>query len=308
MTDRIEPGSRGIKEVGLPASDPVVYPQLKDTLTLPAYDCVAKTIPGEAEKSVQLMSMLEIDGYGIAHEEDEATGTRTHLVAVRISDTKDAEVLPIIKTDDGIAIELPEDRATRVGFFIGSDKSTLAALRQGMFPGLPLTTRSIEGQKNPHEVYINMEGIKPSELEEAFWAEQVRLFQDLGFDPKSTRGIFHRSHLPLGTLDAWKTRPLVFLPDQSIDMLHHFDQEQVRKDRLQIQVYGKKDPEPSYSSLSFRGWGNSDPFGSDNLRFGGMKGLSLGFGSETTQYARTAATGVDRLRGAYQIDIVSQTS
>jgi len=265
---------------------------------LPLVDYRLMSIPAEAERRAALLSRVTVNDKGVARCADDRSTTETLLAAVRIDDNKDATMVPVLKDKDQLRLYLPSDLPSRIGFFVGysSLQEVSAVLRMGLYPGVPLTTQTVSDEKTA-EVMYDIGGIKPNEADELKWAEQIGLYSSLGFDPIKSRGMFNRSHRPNPESDIWKESPLIILPDELLDMVRHYDPNDVKKDEFQVQFYGIKPASPVNFGLA------GPPRGGGGM---GTRGLGIGFGDPVSRTAQTRGTNIDFLRGAFQIIVTPQ--
>jgi hypothetical protein len=268
----------------------------------------------EEEQRGPLLERVTIDERGIAISKDEDTGITTSLVAVRIQDNE-ATVVPFERDEQGLVLPLPGDTGSQIGFFISHDgdegHKPCAVIRQGDYPGIPLTTDKItdtvSGEERTREILINMRGITEQERDEATWAEQVGLFDDLGFDPFKTRGIFSKSHRDNPHSTTWKNQRIVIVPDEMRDLVDHHDAWDVTKDILQILTYGTQRVKQTLvrdQSIwpDMFGGGSQGTLGTEKAMYA-PRSLGVGFGNETTQQATTTSTKIAGLTSAFQIRV-----
>jgi len=265
---------------------------------LPLVDYRLISIPAEAERRAALLSRVTVNDKGVARCADDRSTTETLLAAVRVGDNKNATIVPLVVGKDQLRLVLPTDRSSRIGFFVGysSLQEVSAVLRMGLYPGVPLTTQTVSDEKTA-EVMYGLGGIKPNEADELKWAEQIGLYSSLGFDPRQSRGMFNRSHRPNPGSDIWQESPLIILPDKLLDMVRHYDPNDVKKDEFQVQFYGIKPASPLNFGLA------GPPRGGGGM---GTKGLGIGFGDGVSRNAQTRGTNIDSLRGAFQIIVTPQ--
>lgn len=284
-----------------------------NALPLVDYDLIH--VPAEAEAREALLANISVDERGVAHCSGER-GTQTLLVAVRIDDEQNASVVPLVQTEEGtLQLQLPSDRPSRIGFFVGfsADTTLSAVLRNGLYPGIPLTTQSRDDSRTG-EVMYGLGGIKPDEVDQRRWGEQIDL-EGFGFNPNSSRGLFNKNHRPNPTSNTWQESPLVILPDDQADMLPGFDRARVRTNEFQVLLYETQDvkPQPAFNPSDFLGYRG----GRETLSFGGAlrglggqtRGLGLNFGNAVNREAQTTGIKVNSLQGAFRIVAVpAQTS
>jgi len=310
MADRPEnrnplAGTPSVNRATIPSAEPTL-PLSTDTdpKALPLVDYDLIKVAAESEKRERLLAAVAVDEHGIARCVNPVSGSETILVAVRVDDARAARKVPLKMAEGGaLAFELPDDRPSRIGFFVGyrANQSVTGVLRMGLYPGVPLTTQSVsDGRMN--EVMYGIKGVKTEEVDEHRWAQEVGLFTDLGFDPKYTRGMFNRNHKPNASSDTWQESPLVVVPDDMRDMVRHYAEGDVKKDEFQILFYGEK-PRLDLSSLLERSAGWDDRPQTYEMRsFGGTtRGLGIGFGDAVSRQARTTATEIDSLQGAFKV-------
>ncbi|HZL07937.1 MAG TPA: hypothetical protein VFC50_01960 [Candidatus Dormibacteraeota bacterium] len=194
----------------------------------PGYDLVGNPavrnqlvqVGNELQERARLLECVEINERGAAVCTNPDSGNVLTVVAVTVDDDSNASQVPIAKGEDGrLAIALPVAKLPKVGFFIsyenppeGSGMS--AALRLGDYPGQP--TVFGEGPVTRNEILLNLAGIKPEELDEARWAEQVGLFTDFGLAPERTRGQFSTYQLIDG--DVWEAKRILYRPEDVEDI------------------------------------------------------------------------------------------
>lgn len=303
-------------------------PDVTPPITLPLVDYKLISVPAEAERRANLLSRVTVDNNGVAHCTDDRSATETLLAAVRISDSKDATLTPLVAGSDQLHLFLPSDRPSRIGFFVSyiSLQETAAVLRMGLYPGVPLTTQTVADNRTA-EVMYGLGGIKGSETDEQRWAEQIGLYSALNFAPRYSRGMFDKHHRPHPASDRWQVSPLIILPDEILDMLRGYDPKDVKKDEFQIQFFGIKpvpvlleSPDPLRYPFGTRGGGDTLSFGRgmkgfEDLRFTTLgvetegeptRGLGIRFGEAVIRTAQTRGTDTDSLRGAFKIIVTPQ--
>lgn len=303
----------------LPAQVVKPVPDTKPAIptTLPLIDYRLISVPAEAERRLRLLSRVTVDANGVAHGTDDRSSTETLLIAVRINDNKDASLVPFVADQEQLRLMLPSDRPSRIGFFVGysSSQEVSAVLRMGLYPGVPLTTQAIADDRTA-EVMYGLGGIKANEADEQRWALQVGLYSLLGFDPTHARGMLNKNHRPNPTSDTWKESPLIIMPDEILDMVSHYDPNDVKKDEFQVQFYGIK-PVPTLPQFpnairypgdtlqdylgTTRGGGETLSYKLPTLGVERTKGLGIGFGEAVNRSAQTRGTTIDSLRGAFKI-------
>lgn len=177
-------------------------------------------VDGELEERRRLFEHVEVDEHGVAVCTHPDTGNVLRVAAVSVDDESDAVLVPIAQGEDGkLSIALPVDKLPKVGFFITYDhppegSEVSAALRLGDYPGWPTTFEDHGASRK--EVLLGLGGIKPDELDETRWAEQVGLFTELGFAPERTRGQFSTYRRVQG--DQWEARRILYRPEDASDI------------------------------------------------------------------------------------------
>ncbi len=86
-----------------------------------------------------------------------------------------------------------------------------AVLRQGDYPAVPLVTAEIDGTYK--ELLSRLDGIRPGNR--WHYAQDVGLFQELGFDPNNTEGLFDKSHKDSLSAQEQHVREIVIQQHQS---------------------------------------------------------------------------------------------
>lgn len=266
------------------------------------YDLI-KTTDEEAQRD-QLLKFVTVDEHGIARSTNLDSNVTISLVAVRIQN-HDATVIPLELDEQGLVMPLPGETGSQIGFFVGHDGYTemAAVIRQGEYPGIPLVTQTV-GNERQKEILTGMEGVKASEKDEARWAEQIGLYDSLGFDPYKTRGIFSKSHREDPNSTQWKSQRLVVVPDSMRDLVEHHDAFDVTKDSLQVMTYGIQPVQtiPQWRPAPYTFGGGFDTFGGATR----SEGLGIGFGNEFTQQARTERIELKGITSAFQTRVVPQ--
>lgn len=319
MVEKIEPTSgKDIAQLGkglIPLSTPAVDASAAiRPNVLPLVDYELIHVPAEAEAREALLETVSVDENGVAHCIGEKEGVETMVVAVRIGDEQNASVVPLVQAEDGVLqLQLPSDKPSRIGFFVGysADSTLSGVLRNGLYPGIPLTIQSRDDSKTG-EVMYGLGGMKPDEVDQRKWAEQIDLHK-LGFDPDTCGGMFNKNHRPNPTSDTWHESPLVILPDDQAEMLPGFDRARVRTNEFQILFYKTHEVEP-LPAFNLHDLGNRGGHRQDTLSYEGRlstlglggktKGLGLGFGNAVNREAQTRGIKVESLQGAFRIRAV----
>lgn len=249
----------------------------------------------ETARRHELLTSVTVDENGIAH----VAGVR--LAAVRITN-HDARQVPFTIGEGAIELPLPADEGSQIGFFIGHTDTTddgriglSAVLRQGAYPGIPLLTAEEEDGKGSFqgEAILGLNGIKPKEIDEQKWAEQIDLVQ-YGFVPEQTRGMFSSKSKALAE-NFVRNRRLVVTPERLRDVVQHHDSFIVTEDLIQIGVY------PAYRPT------HSPNFSRHMYPTTAAYGLGLGFGNEYRQdTSNMQKNKTGELHSAFQIRIVPQ--
>lgn len=251
----------------------------------------------ETEREL-LLTSVTIDENGIAHSIDPISKTDTMLAAVQISKDGHATLVPFQQGERAIFMDLPEEGA-RIGFFVGTSVGNTnysAVIRQGEFPNIPLVTESTHRRGTVREILLNMQGIDHTqgESDHERWAEQVGLFDILGFQRERTRGIFSRSQR-IGSSDEWLDQPILAVPPSEVGAVAHYDRFEVQKDCFQIQTYPIREVRQSMlvQPSAF------DPFDEKPV----MKGLHIAYGEPTQNTAQTTRVQRGPVASAFQVRI-----
>lgn len=263
------------------------------------YDLIAAR--DEEAQREYLLGRVTVDEHGIARSNNPTSKVTTSLVAVRIQGN-DATIIPLELDGNDLVMYLPENTGSQIGFFVGHDGVTdmAAVLRQGEYPGIPLTTETRDADRQK-EVMIGMGGIKVDEPDEARWAEQIALY-DLGFNRYKTRGVFSKSHRPDRYTSTWANQRLLVLPENMRDLADHFDSFEVKENALQIMTYSTQPVRemPIFNPPDTYGRGYESLGGT---RSPATKGLGVGFGNKYTQQASTTGIELKGLASAFQIKV-----
>lgn len=277
-----------------------------------------------------LIEKVSVDENGVAVSVNQKTGTTTRVAAVRIDDENHAFLVPLRLDNGHLVMELPEGVPSQVGFFIGHDspKDLSGALHVGEFPGIPMITQpgddfdadeAIKATEEPDddnddqkaenvhdEVGLRLQGMKTDELDERMWAEHIGLFGKLGFENLKVRGAFTRSHLIDPLNHKWASQRLVIVPDEMRDLVEHFDAYYVKKDAVQILVYGPRE-KSAFDLLFERTQEERTPLTMRYPQRGETEGggMGVGFGNVFQQTARTSSANVGYLEAAFDIRFVS---
>ncbi len=229
------------------------------------------------------------------------------LAVARVADGDDAEHVPFQQHGKTLQVALPGDRPSQIGFFIGQagKKNLAATARIGTYPGEPLLTTQKIGSMR--EVLLNLQGIKNTELDEARWADQIGLFDELGFDPARSRGLFSKAHNRLGD-NTWTEQRIVVLPKTMDDLLETVGPN-VRGDTYQITGYEVQPyrppllPRPSYRQ-------DYDTHSFGPSRSGVPKdmnaGLTTGFGNAFDTAAQLGSISATSLQTAFEFNFVPE--
>lgn len=317
-------GTERAAEAGSGQPQPLSVPGLEgieaaftDLNTLTAVNCDTRTFAGEAEKRAAFLLSVSVDENGIAHCLDKQSGVETLLAAIAVDAQKTATLVPLeLGPNQTLQLPVSADVPTRFGFLAGhlASRDVSLAFRMGLYPGLPLVTETRTDTQN-REIYVGLRGIKPDEIDEQSWAEQVEAFTRLGFNPQKSRGVFDRFHRPNQDTDAWKAYPLVALPNQILDLLSHYDATQVKIDTFQMLFYGTRNSlvHPGRRPISDfydQLYGNSGGSYMGATRGGGeqltlgTKGLGIGFGEAVPTRAQVSGVDVESVVGAFEVIVV----
>ncbi len=234
-----------------------------------------KQTSDEEARRPTLLEAVTIDEHGVAKCSNAKTLVTTSLVAVLIQD-HDAKVVPFEMDEQGLMLPLPAGTGSQIGFYIGhhSGAGMAAVVREGDYPGIPFFTQGKDVQK---EMLLNMGGMKEDEQDAITWAEQIGLYDILGFVPSKTRSTFAKSNREIEYND-------------------------VTKNRLQIMTYGTQPLRQNVPFNNQYGYGGVG----EASKTGGTRGLGVGFGNEYLQRASTSGIELTGLKSAFQISIVPQ--
>lgn len=247
-------------------------------------------VEGEEEDRLKLLRKTMLDKHGFAVVESLDGLSVTRLAAVQVVDG-DASLVPLRLSRGQLLMDMPDDKATQFGFFVGYDRSPVSAVvRAGEYPGIPLTTEQTN-PKEAREILYRMGGIRENEMDEQRWAEQVGI-TELGFAPDRMRGIFDKSHRADPSTTDWTNRRLVSVPDEQRGLLPHFDSYYVAPDKIQILTYSARPPAPSIIIPRAVTTSSGDV---------PKRTMGLGFGSEYRTQATTSAGYTSRLAAAFDI-------
>ncbi len=260
----------------------------------------------QAEHRLPLLEKVIVDHNGVALCNGDEEVMR--LAAVRVADGGDAVHIPFVQQGSELQLPLPADRPSKIGFFIGHSGVRImsATVRLGNYPGEPLTTTTSSTGVHNEEVAVSLAGIKDQELDEENWAAQINLFdQDgLGFQPKSTRGIFSRAHQEYRGSRAWKTQRLVVVPPSMEDLVEMPD---ATTYSTVVQILGqevlapRRRPYPRQASPY--DYGN---FGMMSVALPSRRdSLSLGFGRPYSTDVHLEAIRYGDLFGAFEVAITA---
>ncbi len=269
-------------------------------------------LPREESTRDRLVHEVVVSDKGIAICRNPLTGMELLTAAVRIDDSSEATLIPLKPAELGqsVVFELPADKPSRIGFFIGYNAAVdgaeaSAVVRVGDYPGRP-TAYQEYSVLPAQEVLLSLRGIKPTYLDENEWARQIDLFGELGFSPDRTRGHFAEFVRPPEGGDQWKTRSFVVTPDGVHDIV--IDLEASRFQILSYEVGHPIKPlirsyrDEGYSDLMFGATRGGLLKGYDVA----VRGLSIGLGRETSTTVETGTTSILSLAGAIEVDIQSQ--
>ena len=152
----------------------------------------------ETQTRKRLLESLTIDANGVAFCLNDADRQDTMVAAVIVDGDGKANQIPLRLLETGtLLVELPDGQPTQIGFFVGrlGNKEMSAVLRTDSYPGVPVSTRLNQNQTT-QEVLYTVSGIGPREKDERDWAQQIGLFDKLGFEPSKTRGFSKKSPQP----------------------------------------------------------------------------------------------------------------
>lgn len=165
----------------------------------------------DEKKRGELIQATKVRSDGVA-ECTNISGETTQMAVVQIGPGGNATLLAFKLAGDDIAIMLPPKARTQIGFFIASSMTGRdLILRNGKFPGLPLQAHEV-GKDTVIEVGYGLGGIRPNEVDESKWADQIGLM-NLGFDPTKSRGIFKKCFRGPYRSSAWEESPLFVASD-----------------------------------------------------------------------------------------------
>lgn len=167
-------------------------------------------VPDEDARRHTLLDAVTISDTGVAICPSIEANAEMHVAAVQVTADKTGLLLPCEQTRDGLTVRphARDDVALRIGFFVGhtSDLEINTAVRVGPYPGEPLVTTMAIAQQQ--EVMIGLHGIKAAEVQEQGWAEDIGLYDRLGFEPTHTRGIFTRARQRQKPNGRWYLAPI----------------------------------------------------------------------------------------------------
>ena len=253
---------------------------------------------------------VTVDKQGVAISKDTLHGTIMRLAAVRVADGSEAEHVPFRVEEEGtLQFALPTDRPSKIGFFLGylnttvSPDKRLAVARIGEFPGMPLATYQ-EPARYHREMNINLGGLKPDELDEAHWAHQTNLFEDLGFHPARCRGFFSRITQKAPDTADFTQQRLVVTPSGTEDLVEGAD---FRVNSTVFQFLGFAALPAVQRSPAMEIWRQHSDVGRNLYSYGDSlkePGLSTGFGQgfDTTSEVQRVQPG--QLLSAFKVQIV----
>lgn len=254
-------------------------------------------VAAEAEARERLLRCVTVDTNGVASLRNTLSGVETLMVVVRVDDEQNATVVNLVREeDDALSLPLPADSPSRIGFFVGyraSVQTLAAAIRNGLYPGVPLVTEALGDARN-QELMIGIGGMKDLETDHIKWARQIGL-EKLGFDPTKLRGVFGKYHRPNRYSSQWQEKPFVVRPDDLADILPGYDPNSVRTNEFQMLFYDAREVKERRPSTAYR-------VPSTENVLGQSKGdLGLGFGQAVERQAETTGVRIESLEGAFRI-------
>jgi hypothetical protein len=257
------------------------------------YDASLHGIDTELAERATLLEAVTVDEHGVAVCERPDSGVVVRLAAVRVAGGDQAQQIPLRQEDDGkLVFALPGDTGSQIGLFMGHEGLVPLAgvARLGEYPGEALVTRPVsEALDQWSEVLINLGGMRDTELDERAWAQQIRLFEELGFDPEHSRGIFSRAQLKSPDSDQWRTQRLMVVPPDLSDLVE-MPHPAIQSDILQILGYQTREYTPA---LEINPYIFTSP-------------LRTGFGPEFDTTAPTSPIRLVGLRAAFEIQLVPE--
>jgi hypothetical protein len=256
------------------------------------------SVDSEDGKRLELLGAVTVTEKGIAVCENRISGAVMQLAAVRVADGSVAEHVPFQSGEDGkLNMPLPKDRPSKVGFFMGyaGPQIVSSAVRLGEYPGDPLITTSSRYSFDPaQEIMLSLGGVKPHELDEQQWAEQVKLYGELGFNPSQSRGLFSKFHRDTYDSDEWNGQRLVVVPKDMQDLVETPGSD-VRSDVFQVLGYETE----VWSTITPPAY-NSEPAVKMDI-----SDLGVGFGRKYQTQASLGGISVVSLQTAFEVNIVA---
>lgn len=248
----------------------------------------------EATERANLLQAVEVDGQGVAICSNRVSSAIMRLAAVRVSDSSEATLVPLEQAGRRVNLALPAHTPSKIGFFMDyqGPRRLAAVVRLGDYPGHPLTTAVHSGARQ--ELLINMAGIKPTELDEQAWADQMGLYEGLGFDPTRSRGVFAKSHQPSPESD-WKAQRIVVVPQSMDDLVEVTDHS-----AHSFQVLGYEATEQAPQIVA-------PPPSTFDDGCGTYDALRIGFGSSYRVPVRTNRINLLGLQTAFEVSIVPES-
>jgi hypothetical protein len=167
-----------------------------------------------------LLEAVVVDDSGVASIDYPEAKSSVKLAAVRVADGNRATQIPFMQPEAGtLRLGLPAERPSKLGFFVGyaGPLATRAVVRLGYYPGIPLLTNNDNGETK--EMWAEVAGLRDYELDERNWADQVELWDSLGFNPDSTRGLFSRAHYNGANSGRLQQERIVVVPDEMSDLV-----------------------------------------------------------------------------------------
>lgn len=267
---------------------------------------------GDTEKGHEtrnrLLEGVSVTDQGIAVCTTDSTTTR--LVAFRVANHR-AKHIPFTHGENNeVLLPLPAETGSQIGFFIedaSRDTSSSASLRQGEYPGIPLTSRPFEkigiDTKTPITVdgersamIAIMEGLQDPDAQ--MWAHDIKLSTSLGFNRERTRELLGMRYVEdsKNGEDTITNRRLLVLPEHMRDLADHYDAMDVTRDVFQILTFENTAPitRPTVN-IAINPHMFENPLGI---------GLSTPFTTKEQPTSRT--DGIGEMQSAFQIRVVPQ--
>lgn len=204
----------------------------------------------EASDRNRILRTTRVDKQGVIHTEDKKSGINTKVVVVGMRgnerDGYTYHVIPSKRVKGEVMIEASDENFTRFGVFVEYEtgKNPLeegqeisATLRDGDYPGEAVTNREVPYGPN-NEIRYHIEGVLDTDDRNEQLAQQatnaIDLYQTLGFNPETTRGIFYSEQQEVES-DDWQKKALFLFPSS-----HEIEPDEpslVVNDAMQVLLY-----------------------------------------------------------------------